>query len=242
MSHEHDDIDTNNSTIPPSIRFWRNASRAATCSAEQAALQRLRSSAPPQRERRWRTGRDGDSGYGGYPQRTLKLNFDPVAKSLEDVVTVPPRLQRRCAVRARRSDRQTASRTTTTTAPTTRRASRCAPATITTACHYFGLRQATGDTTTDASDRGLLCMNHEAITPRLPASDRPDHRRWRAHGRRRSAARVLRARRQRHRDRAREEAQARKLERCISQTPPTGSPQWTGTTSRARASTAASTR
>ena len=48
------------------------------------------------------------------------------------------------------------------------------------AIQYFGLGP-NGKYSPHSSDRGLLCMNHEAITPAFPAPHRSDHRRRRAH-------------------------------------------------------------
>ena len=144
MSHEHDDIDTNNSSNPTfeSVLAKRVTRRDMLSGAGSAAALAVVGSTAAGTAL---AHGNGDGGYGGYPQRTLKLNFDPVAKNLEDVVTVP-RGYSVDVLYALGDPIAKASRTTATMAPTTRRALRCAPAIITTAC-ITSASATTGNTT-----------------------------------------------------------------------------------------------
>ena len=88
MSYEHDDIDTNNSSNPTfdSVLAKRVSRRDMLGGAgSAAALAVIGSTAAGTALAHG----NGDGGYGGYPQRTPRLNFAAIAKNLEDTVTVP---------------------------------------------------------------------------------------------------------------------------------------------------------
>lgn len=96
-------------------------------------------------------------------QRATALGFAAVAKSLDDVVTVPSGY--RASVLFRLGDPMTASTPdyrndgTDTGASFAQRAGDHHDG-----MHFFGL-SSSGTYDPNASDRGLLCVNHEAITP-----------------------------------------------------------------------------
>ncbi len=95
--------------------------------------------------------------------KTLQLNFSPIGKNLADAVTVPPGYSARVLFRL--GDPMTtatpayANDGTDTGASYANRAGDHHDG-----MYYFGL-SSTGLFSLNASDRGLLVMNHEAITP-----------------------------------------------------------------------------
>ncbi len=94
--------------------------------------------------------------------RKLTLDFQPVAKSLADTVAVPPGYT--ATVLFRLGDPMSASTADYRNDGTDEAASyatRCGDHND--GMHYFGL--AAGGWSPDASDRGLLVQNHEAISP-----------------------------------------------------------------------------
>ena len=98
-----------------------------------------------------------------FGQRGLRLGFNPVAKSVEDVVTVPDGYSYD-VLYALGDPIADGVPTIATTARTTRPASPIAPATTTTPSST-SVSARTASYNPHGSDRGLLCMNHEAITP-----------------------------------------------------------------------------
>ncbi len=105
-----------------------------------------------------------DSGqHRGYPHHRLKLGFTPVAKNRNDVVTLPPGY--RYSVLYALGDpiapgvSAYANNGTDSAASFARRAGDHHDG-----MSYFGLGE-NGRHLPDSSGRGLLCMNHEAITP-----------------------------------------------------------------------------
>jgi secreted PhoX family phosphatase len=162
MSHEHDDIDTNNSSNPTfdSVLAKRVSRRDMLSGAGSAAALAVVGSTAAGTA--LAQGGD-DAGYGGYPHRTLKLNFDPVAKSLEDAVTVPSGYS--VDVLYALGDPIAKGIPDYNNDGTDEAASFALRAgDHHDGMYFFGLG-ANGRFNKYVSDRGLLCLNHEAITP-----------------------------------------------------------------------------
>lgn len=106
---------------------------------------------------------DARSGGPGYPQRSLKLNFNPVAKNLEDAVTLPQGYSYDVLYAlgdpiARHVDDFRNDGTDAAESFALRAGDHHD------GMYYFGL-SPNGRYDKYASARGLLCVNHEAITP-----------------------------------------------------------------------------
>jgi secreted PhoX family phosphatase len=162
MSHEHDDIDTNNSSNPTfeSVLAMRVSRRDMLSGAgSAAALAVVGSTAAGTALAQG----SADAAYGGYPHRTLKLNFDAVAKNLEDAVTVPRGYS--VDVLYALGDPIAKGIPDYNNDGTDEAASFALRAgDHHDGMYYFGLG-ANGRFNKHVSDRGLLCLNHEAITP-----------------------------------------------------------------------------
>jgi secreted PhoX family phosphatase len=103
------------------------------------------------------------SALAAQPARSLKLNFNPVAKSLRDTLTVPDGYS--ATVLYRLGDPISASVPDYRNDGSDTGASHALRAgDHHDGMHYFGLG-SNGRHSADTSDRGLLCLNHEAITP-----------------------------------------------------------------------------
>lgn len=107
--------------------------------------------------------KDLPHGKSHKPQKSLKLNFNAVAKHLEDVVTVPAGYA--ATVLFRLGD------PISTAVPDYRNDGTDSAASYALRAgdhhdgmHYFGMH-GQGKFSDQAANRGLLCMNHEAITP-----------------------------------------------------------------------------
>ena len=218
MSHEHDDNDTNESSNPTfeSVLTKRVSRREMFGNVAGAAALVAVGTAAAEAASAQGGGGYGGNGYGGgygNPRRPLKLNFNPVAKNLEDAVTLPQGYSYDVLyalgdpIAAHVSD--FANDGTDNPATYGYRAGDHHDG-----MYFFGMGP-NGRYSPYHSARGLLCMNHEAITPAFLHPDGADHRQRRAHGGGRSAARVLHSRRQRARDRAREGPPPRGLERLL---------------------------
>jgi len=167
MSHAHDDEDTNNSNNPTfeSILTKRVSRREMFSGvAGAAALAAVGVSASNQAL----AGSGGSSGGGygggyGNPARNLKLNFDPVAKNLDDVVTLPKGYSYDVLyalgdpISGQVSDY--ANDGTDNPATYIFRAGDHHDG-----MYWFGLG-SNGRYSPYVSAKGLLCLNHEAITP-----------------------------------------------------------------------------
>ena len=93
MSLEHDDNDTNESANPTfESVLTKRVSRREMFGNVAGAAALVAVGAAASEKALAQSGRDYGGNYGGgygNPRRPLKLNFNPVAKSLEDAVTVP---------------------------------------------------------------------------------------------------------------------------------------------------------
>ena len=164
MSHEHaeDHNPSNNPTFETVLttRLSRRNMLGSTASA--AALAVIGGGIGSEAAAHDDQGYGGSSGHGS-PQRKLKLNFNPVAKSLEDAVTLPRGYS--YDVLYALGD------------PISRKISDFANDGTDEASsfayrggdhhdgmYFFGLGRD-GRYDRQVSARGLLCMNHEAITP-----------------------------------------------------------------------------
>jgi secreted PhoX family phosphatase len=162
MSHAHDDVDTNDSNNPnfESILTSRVSRRQMFSGvAGAAALAAVGVSAAG--EARAQGG--GQYGAGSGAARKLKLNFDPVAKNLDDVVTLPKGYS--ADVLYALGDPiaphvgDYANDGTDNPATYVLRAGDHHDG-----MYFFGLG-SNGRYSPYVSARGLLCLNHEAITP-----------------------------------------------------------------------------
>ena len=169
MSHAHDDADTNTSSNPSfnsvvTKRLSRREMLGGTASA--AALAAVAATAAPAANAQgadYGGGNGYGGGYGGQRYRALKLNFDPVAKNLEDAVTLPRGYS--YDVLYALGDPIAAHVSAYANDGTDN------PATYVyragdhhDGMYFFGMG-ANGRYSPYNSARGLLCMNHEAITP-----------------------------------------------------------------------------
>ena len=145
MSHEHDDVDNNsssNQTFQTVIgkRLTRRElfGGAASTAALVAVGASASNTAAAQGAVAYGGGNGGGHGpgYGGARHQHLRLNFDPVAKNLEDAVTLPAGYS--CDV-FRAGDHHDG-------------------------MYFFGLG-GNGRYSPYVSARGLLVLNHEAVTP-----------------------------------------------------------------------------
>ena len=168
MSHAHDDVDTNSSTNPNfgsvvSKRMSRREMLGGTASAAALAAVGAAAAHPANAQGYGGEGNGQGGAYGAPRHRALKLNFDPVAKNLEDAVSLPrgysydvlyalgdPIASHVAAFANDGTDN---------------------PATFVyragdhhDGMYFFGMG-ANGRYGPNVSSRGLLCMNHEAITP-----------------------------------------------------------------------------
>ena len=169
MSHAHDDADNNSSSNPTfesvvTRRVSRREMLGGTASA--AALAAVAASAAPAANAQgadYGGGNGYGGGYGGQRYRALKLNFDPVAKNLEDAVTLPRGYS--ADVLFALGDPMAAH------VPAYANDGTDNPATYVyragdhhDGMYFFGMG-ANGRYSPYNSARGLLCTNHEAITP-----------------------------------------------------------------------------
>jgi len=168
MSHAHDEEDTNSSSNPTfesvvSKRLTRRELFGGA--AGTAAVAVVGAGAANTAIAHGSGGGYGDGYGGGYGQRyrSLKLNFDPVAKNLEDAVTLPKGYSYDVLyalgdpIAPHVSDY--ANDGTDNPATFVYRAGDHHDG-----MYYFGLGP-NGRYSPNASTRGLLCLNHEAITP-----------------------------------------------------------------------------
>ncbi len=172
MSHAHDDADTNNSSNPTfeSVVTKRISRRellgGSASAAALAAVGATAAGAANAHGNGHGNGGQGGGDYGnghGQRYRNLKLNFNPVAKNLDDAVTLPPGYS--YDVLYALGDPISGQ------VPDYANDGTDNPATYVyragdhhDGMYYFGLGQ-NGRYDADNSNRGLLCLNHEAITP-----------------------------------------------------------------------------
>jgi len=92
MSHEHDDVDnnsSNNQSFQAVVTKRLTRRELFGGAASTAALAAVGATAANSAAAQGSNGGGYGGGYGA-PYRHLRLNFDPVAKNLEDAVTLPP--------------------------------------------------------------------------------------------------------------------------------------------------------
>jgi uncharacterized protein len=168
MSHAHDEEDNNSSSNPTfDSVLTRRVSRRDMFGgmagvAAMAAVGTTAANAASVTQSGGNAAGVG-SAYGNAPYRSLKLNFEPVAKNLEDVVTVPRGYS--VDVLYALGD------PIATHVPDYANDGTDNPATYAfragdhhDGMYFFGLG-SNGRYSPYTSSRGLLCLNHEAITP-----------------------------------------------------------------------------
>ena len=158
---DHDDFDTNSSDNPSftgvlATRLSRRSMLGSTAGAAAAAVfgaVRVDSA----------LAHGGDADNYWPSRRTPRLNFTPVAKSLDDAVTIPQKYSYDVLYALgdpiSKNTSDYANDGTDSAASFAQRAGDHHDG-----MHYFGLDR-NGRYARFNSDRGLLCMNHEALTP-----------------------------------------------------------------------------